>query len=194
MFGRWQRTVEETTELNVIPVMNLFMVLIPFLLMGAAFYHVGVIPISTPTEAVAGEAQKNPSAIVTATMVITQTSIELTFSSNELTEAQTRALGASFVKTSKGWPLEKLRAHLTDVKKQYPKSTTLIVQPHPTIPYQELIGILDISREGTQTPEQIANEQKAPELFPVTVFSIYEPPPEAPAAPEPSPEAPKVTP
>ena len=49
MFDRYRRTVEETQDLDLLPVMNLFMVLIPFLLMGAAFFHIGVIPASLPS-------------------------------------------------------------------------------------------------------------------------------------------------
>ena len=49
MFEEWRQAKEEDHDLNLIPVMNLFMVLIPFLLMGAAFFHMAVIPTSTPS-------------------------------------------------------------------------------------------------------------------------------------------------
>ena len=51
------RQAKEPTDVDLIPVMNLFVVLIPFLLLSAAFFHVGVIPTSLPSQgATTGEA------------------------------------------------------------------------------------------------------------------------------------------
>ncbi|TVQ77932.1 MAG: hypothetical protein EA369_08135 [Bradymonadales bacterium] len=57
------KRLETTGELNLIPVMNLFVCLIPFLLMSAAFVQLGAIDAETPsqTEKKAESTEPNPS-------------------------------------------------------------------------------------------------------------------------------------
>ena len=50
MFERYHAAREQAGALDLIPIMNLMVTLIPFLMLGAAFYHVGVIPASVPTQ------------------------------------------------------------------------------------------------------------------------------------------------
>jgi biopolymer transport protein ExbD len=50
-FSRMIRQAEEEPELNMIPIMNMFMVLIPFLLMSASFFHIKAINTSIPIHA-----------------------------------------------------------------------------------------------------------------------------------------------
>ena len=49
-FDAYRRKRAEPADINLTPVMNLFVVLIPFLLLSAAFFHVSVIPTSLPTQ------------------------------------------------------------------------------------------------------------------------------------------------
>ena len=49
--GRIRPKSEEDTELNMVPIMNMFMVLIPFLLMSASFYQINAINTSLPVHA-----------------------------------------------------------------------------------------------------------------------------------------------
>ena len=50
-FGRLRRPQEEEPDINMIPIMNMFMVLIPFLLMSASFFHIKAINTSVPVHA-----------------------------------------------------------------------------------------------------------------------------------------------
>ena len=43
-----RRSREEDTEINIVPIMNMFMVLIPFLLMSASFFQIKAINTSVP--------------------------------------------------------------------------------------------------------------------------------------------------
>ena len=43
---QWRKARREAEEVNLLPVMNLMVTLIPFLLLGAAFYKLGNIPTS----------------------------------------------------------------------------------------------------------------------------------------------------
>ncbi len=57
-------------ELNLLPVMNLFVVLIPFLLAAAAFYHVSVVPTSTPQHTPGDSSQEADLDAVTVTVTV----------------------------------------------------------------------------------------------------------------------------
>ncbi|MFW5812197.1 MAG: ExbD/TolR family protein, partial [Alkalispirochaetaceae bacterium] len=78
MFDRWKQAREEPSELNLIPIMNLMMVLIPFLLLGAAFYHLGSIPTTLPTHRPeGGDPPENSDVVVTLSLRIEEARLRL---------------------------------------------------------------------------------------------------------------------
>jgi biopolymer transport protein ExbD len=170
VFEEWRQAKEEDHDLNLIPVMNLFMVLIPFLLMGAAFFHMAVIPTSTPSHT-PGESDvpKTPTT-VSASLVIKSDRLALNFSSTNLTKEQMRDLGAEWPVTDGEMPVEKMQSHLLSIKQKYPDSTTLVVLPDGELPYQQLVEVLDKTRE-IQDGTDKDGDKIYKELFPVTVFS-----------------------
>lgn len=171
MFEEWREASQEAQELNVIPVMNLFMVLIPFLLMGAAFLHVSVIPTSTPSHEPGAPAPEDPPTRVTANLQVERDSIALTFSGAGVADDVAAELGAQWPVNDDGsYPVEKVQQHLREVKKEYPKSNTVVVLPYDGLNYQRLVRILDKTREYKSGKTQ-AGDTKYEELFPVTVFS-----------------------
>ena len=56
-FNRLKKSREEDTELNIVPIMNMFMVLIPFLLMSASFFHIKAINTSIPIHSDANQSE-----------------------------------------------------------------------------------------------------------------------------------------
>ena len=46
-----RRNSDEDTELNMIPIMNIFLVIIPFLLTSVSFFHIKAISTSVPVMA-----------------------------------------------------------------------------------------------------------------------------------------------
>jgi biopolymer transport protein ExbD len=175
LFERWKRTVEETRELELIPVMNLFMVLIPFLLMGAAFYHVGVVPSSLPTHVPDDSDVPRTPTKITANLAVTPDRIELGASSTSLTDEQLAELGGSWPNRDGEYDIEGVQERLVSIKKRYPHSDTMIVLPHEELEYQALVEILDGTRELKRRGEK--GERLASPLFPVVVFSRFIPPP-----------------
>jgi biopolymer transport protein ExbD len=170
VFDRYRQASEESQELNVVPVMNLFMVLIPFLLMGAAFFHIGVIPTSTPQHTPHDSDVPKTPTTVAANLIIKPDVMRVTFSSTNLTPEEVSALAGEWEAPGGEYDGEALREHLIRIKKKYPESTTITVLPHDDLDYQKLVGILDYTREfkaGTKPN----GEPDFRELFPVTVFS-----------------------
>lgn len=171
MFNRWQRAVEETRDLDLLPVMNLFMVLIPFLLMGAAFYHIGVIPTSLPTHTPQQSDVPATPTTVTINLQIAADEISVTASSTGLAQEQLDALGAAWPKRGDDYDVDSVRAHLRTIKERYPESNTMIVLPHESLDYESLVHVLDATRDYPTGQRDDHGEEVRADLFPVVVFS-----------------------
>ncbi len=178
-FDRWRQARDEPKELDLIPIMNLMVTLIPFLMLGAAFYHIGVIPTSLPAEA-SQAAAADADAIVTINLQIENDgALQIGATSPTLPPETLAGLAAVLPRGDSGPDLAGLTRHLAGVKARYPKSDTLLLLPAPAVAYQTLIDVLDAARE------QAAADGSPPTiLFPVAVFSKKLTAPEADAGVE----------
>lgn len=170
VFDELRRVKDEAEELDLTPVMNLFMVLIPFLLMGAAFFTVGVIPTSTPNHTPGGSDAPPNLESVSASLVLEPDELRISFSSSGLSKSELEQLSNQWTVKNGEMPAQELQDYLRTVKQKYPQSTTLIVLPSGDLPYQKLVAVLDKTREfkSGNTPD---GDPIYTELFPVTVFS-----------------------
>jgi len=171
VFKSYRRTQAEVEELNLIPIMNLFIVLIPFLLAAAAFYQVGIIPVSTPQSTPNQTDVPKTPVTVTLNMVVGLDVIKVTVSSTSLSDEEKAALAFDIPAKGKSWDLPQLQQRLKELKNDYPKSNTVMMLPKPKVDYSRLVALLDAIRE-----RKVADEQFEA-LFPVTVFSQFVPPP-----------------
>lgn len=168
LFGRYKRAKEEV-EVNLIPVMNLFVTLIPFLLLAAAFYHVGVIPTSLPSQTdQTSDIAADPRA-VTVNLHLEPDRIQMSASSAVMDEETLSRLSLSMPRGPEGFDLELLQSVLYQIKQKYEKSDTVIVLPDAEVEYKDVVMVLDVAREivideGTETEERVP-------LFPVVVMS-----------------------
>lgn len=167
IFSRYQNA-REVAEVNLIPVMNLFVTLIPFLLLAAAFYHVSVIPTSLPsqTDGTSDTAADNVS--VTVNLLVEKRKIRLTASSATLDEETLSGLTLEINKKNGKFDLALLTSALVEIKNRYKKSDTVIVLPADDIPYEDIVLILDTSRERRM---KSGGKEKSVPLFPVVVLS-----------------------
>jgi len=167
-FSHYRRAKEEV-EVNLIPVMNLFVTLIPFLLLAAAFYHVGVIPTSLPAQTdQKSDIAADPRA-VTVNLHLERNRIQLSASSAVLDEETLSRLSLSMPRGPEGFDLDLLQNVLFQIKQKYEKSDTVIVLPDAEVEYQDVVMVLDTAREMV-VDEGTENEERVP-LFPVVVMS-----------------------
>ena len=168
MFDRY-RVAKEEVEVNLIPVMNLFVTLIPFLLLAAAFYHIGVIATSLPSQTDEASDIAADRKSVTVNLLVEPTNIQVSASNAVLDEETLNELAVTIPNTPKGFDVETLGKALREIKLRYENSDTVIVLPTDDIEYQDIVHILDASREmifNKGTSDQV----KVP-LFPVVVLS-----------------------
>lgn len=161
-----RRTNEEDIELDMVPIMNMFLVLIPFLLLSASFFHIKAINTSVPVLSAPGvdeENQKPPvsNAKVTVIVELKEQKILLTAMCDQLEYDDLVKLEADIpVDEKEGYSMADLSAHLEYIKGQYPKSDTLILVPTGSVVYGTIIQTMDVARA--------ANSR---ELFPNIVLS-----------------------
>lgn len=167
VFSRFQNA-REVADVNLIPVMNLFVTLIPFLLLAAAFYHVSVIPTSLPSQTEGTSDTANDDVSVTVNLLVEKDKIRLTASSATLDEETLSELTLEIMRQKGEFDLDMLTSALVEIKKRYKKSDTVIVLPSDDIPYREVVQILDTSRERRVKTK---NSEKSEPLFPVVVLS-----------------------
>jgi biopolymer transport protein ExbD len=179
LFRRFKRFADTETP-NLIGIMNLFMVLIPFLLMGAAFYHIAVIPSSLPTHTPQESDVPTTPKTVTINMVILPDLIKLSASSTSLNEEELSAMSGEWPNTGGKYQLAAITQQLKDIKADYPKSNTMIVLPHPTLKYEMLVTVLDSTRDYKLGVDPRSGEDLRADLFPIVVFSRFIPKDQAP--------------
>ena len=164
--GKNRRNFEENdTELDLVPIMNMFLVLIPFLLLSASFYQIKAINTSVPVLTSSNqEVQKSnvKSQIkITVILELKERSINITAMSDELEYSDLVKLEVKLsVNDENVYPLKRLSEYLISIKNQYPKSDTLILIPSADIVYGTIIQAMDTARS--------ANNEK---LFPNVVLS-----------------------
>ncbi|MEE2788252.1 MAG: biopolymer transporter ExbD [Myxococcota bacterium] len=179
MFDSWRKKKAQDEELNLIPIMNLMVTLIPFLLLGAAFYHLGTIPASLPQQAAAASGEKPKDIKVTLTMEVKLDTIRVSGTAVGLDDASAEGLKKTFANRGAPQDLKALQDHLVSIKSQYPKSDTVVVIPEETIRYEMLVTVLDTIREKKLPGVNAKGEARYASLFPVTVFTKRnKPPPE----------------
>ncbi len=179
MFQNYRRAADEVEELNMIPIMNLFIVLIPFLLAAAAFYQVGVIPTSTPQNTPNQTDVPKTPVTVTLNAVVRTDGLTVTAASTSLGPEEVAALGFEVPRKGDGYDTELLQTKLAEIKASYPKSNTILLMPQDDVQYAHLVALLDAMRERPVKGKVDVFEP----LFPVTVFSQFVPPPPPDAEP-----------
>ena len=145
-----QKPKEEPVELNMVPIMNLFLAMIPFLLMCAAFFQVSVINASVPalsegSDAPSDEPKKQLDK-VSLNLQITPEGFVLSASGDQ-PEEELAALAGKIPKRNKEYDFVRLGERIKEIKDRYKKSETVIILPNKDVLYQTLVKTMDATRE-----------------------------------------------
>ena len=161
--GNLKRPQEEEPDINMIPIMNMFMVLIPFLLISASFFHIKTINTSVPVHANKPAATEEQKEVKKITVVLEIKENELRISAltdtpNDLSLSDKQ----SIIPRTPGSEISVavLADHLKKLKAQYPQSDTMILIPDDAVTYNEIIRAMDCARV-----------QDSQSLFPNVVLS-----------------------
>lgn len=148
-FSKVRRSGEMDDEINMVPIMNMFMVLIPFLLMSASFFHIKAINTSVPVLADGGsDAAAEKQIVVTVVAKLKVDALQVSALSKDLSEGDLSALEGEFsIATDSEQAFTAFSEHLKKIKDLYPKSNTLILIPEDEILYDTIIQTMDVARK-----------------------------------------------
>lgn len=129
------------TELNLTAVMNIFLILIPFLLLTAVFVKISILEFSLPnlSKKSAETSAQKPKSVILNVLSIKESGFEL--KSPELNFSPIDKKNELF-----NW--EVLVEQLNKIKDTYPDSEEIIITPVNTIKYDTIISVMDRCRES----------------------------------------------
>jgi biopolymer transport protein ExbD len=140
--------------MDMVPIMNMFLVLIPFLLMSASFFHIKAINTSVPVLAETDQgAHRNNSVKVTGIVEIKSDRIVLSTLSDSAAEQELSKWDRQITRNQNdSYPFDLMTEHLRQIKEKYPASDTLILIPHEDILYETIIQAMDVARHSKDQP------------------------------------------
>ena len=129
------RRERKPAELLLVPMIDIFTVLVTFLLMTAVFSRIAIMQIDLPSSAAAKPAQPH----FRLEIIVRQDGFELT-------DGQ-RSIG-TIPKASGGYDLNALSARVLEVKREHPTSEDASVLSEAKVPYDELVQVMDAIRSA----------------------------------------------
>jgi len=163
-----RKSKKEFVKPNLIPILDAVFIFIFFLLMSANFLKIYEIPSDVPIISDT-EPPKNQKPLA-LTLRVNASNIEV------LTGVPSR-LYRRVGKTADGfYDLEQLHATLINLKKNYKSEESAILEPIVDLPYEDIVKIMDATRELRNTDEAIFGKDKdgidvrLKALFPKIVF------------------------
>ena len=133
----------ETIDLDMTPIMNLFMVLIPFLMSMAVFTQLAVIDFSLPPAQDGSQANSQESKELDVSIIISESGYRIVGTGKKL----------DLVPKIRGkYQYDKLRKILKAVKFQYPSQKSVVLVFEQDVLYDDIIKFMDICRES-QLPD-----------------------------------------
>jgi biopolymer transport protein ExbD len=161
--GRNRKRINEDIELDMVPLMNMFLVLIPLLLLSASFFHLKAINTSVPvlSETEDDVSLKESEIRLTVIVEIEGKGIHLSAISDTAGADVLTGLDRSITKVEADeYPLDQLMVCLENIKSRYPASDTVIIIPDGSVVYDTIVQTMDVARYSNESP-----------LFPRVVLS-----------------------
>ena len=126
-------------NLNITPIMNIFLILIPFLLLTAVFVRISILEFSLPTAEQARKPAQQKRHVVTI--------LKITESGFELKTEGDKAF-TTIARRQEGFDYNGLVEQLSGVKDLHPETEDIILAPESRIKYETLIKVMDSCREN----------------------------------------------
>ncbi len=149
----YRRRSKELTELDVTTLLNLMVVLVPFLLITAVFSRLAVVELHLPSASSGANTEAPPFQLE---VIVRGAGFELTNGS---------AVIASLPKVEDAYDLDQLGEYVFSLKQEYPDSNTASVLMEPDIAYDHLIQVMDIVRTIQMPAEEPGDEPVMLALF-----------------------------
>jgi biopolymer transport protein ExbD len=137
------RRKEEELEINLVPMIDLFVALIPFLLLTAAFVHIGGVSVSVPSVAFQ---KSSPAKKINEKSDHLRLTVDIK-DQQILISAFTENFEKSIVELQRSFPLSKLDAmtnYLKETQFKFPKLDVALVHAAKATPYQDVVRVIEV--------------------------------------------------
>jgi len=163
-------------ELNLVPFLDVMVVLIPFLMFSASFATIVALPSSLPTPV--AEVPKDIRPPFDLVVRPSGDSINIYLNASSPTAAPTTSIVAAPGDEYDQKTLDRFHRELVAIKRQFPGETRLALDASPATNLQRLSSLMDLSRTlvpgDTGVPHMA--DQKPGSLFPaVALKGVYVP-------------------
>ena len=165
MRRKHRRPQRKPTELLLVPMIDIFTVLVTFLLMTAVFSRITILELDLPSS----ESTVVSKPSFRLEVIVRKEGFELTNGTN---------LIATIPKVDGGYDLKTLGELVVSLKRDYPDAENASVLLQPETPYDDLIQVMDVVR----SVELPANSELIAELAPPTETPVAPAPAAAPTA------------
>lgn len=174
--ARKKRGGEENTDLDLVPIMNMVTILIPFLLLSVQFVSLAVIDSTLPAIGKPSEPTEEDKEKLNLSVAVTDKGYTILGASGVLGNPDGE--GATIPCLRDGCPgvdaydTPKLTEMLGQIKDEFPDEENVILVPESNISYEVLIATMDASREDPDTKVTIGAAKDIPRpLFPFVVIA-----------------------
>ncbi len=148
----YRRRGAQSPELDMTTFLNLMVVLVPFLLIGAVFSRITIVELDLPTSAAAA-GESEPSYRIE--VIVRDEGLQLT---------DGKVLLATIPKIDERYDLQTLSEHVVALKQNHPNDEYASVLLEPNIEYDHLIQVMDTVR-GAELPGESTEEVMKVALF-----------------------------
>ena len=145
-----RRSSNSSSELDLVPVMNMVAILIPFLLFSAQFVELSVVENTLP--GMVDAAPQGPEEPLALRVKITEEGYEVAASASALPDPVEIGCVGGWCRSATMWNTDELAEVLVDLKAAYPDEQTMIVEPGSDVPYEVLISTMDAARAHEGRP------------------------------------------
>jgi len=160
-----RRVDKDTPQLNLIPILNLVLMLIPAILISAAFVEMVVINVSAPQLPSTNAPVIKETRALNLTLLLTERGIIISGDGQTLSRAAEPGASGSGLTVPKdgagGYDWPALRRRLVSIKDSFPEEERVVIRAEPDVPYEQIVDAMDTARE---TPDKRL-------LFPEVVLS-----------------------
>lgn len=175
------RPPEDIPPINIMPLMNIIMLLIPFLIMSTEFIKLGVINVVAPKIGQGSSSQKKEQdkpkkPPLNLTVSVTDKGMTLITRGDKIPEGcllNVKAAGEKKLPTIKKignkYNFPELTSCLDKIKKLFSDEKRIIIMAEPEIKFEVIVNIMDASRKSKMHPENMKEGKEG--LFPEVILS-----------------------
>lgn len=152
-----ERRDSESPNLDLVPIMNLVSILIPFLLLGVSYVDLAVVDTTLPAICSAGCGEEIDAPRLNLSVSVTQQGLYVHGTEGVLEEEDQGFFIACTTGDCVGddsYDYQELTRVLALVKDEHPYTEDLILVPDGRIPYNSLIGVMDAARDDPRNGGQ----------------------------------------